>query len=200
MSTSRRHVLMYGLTAPFGLMSNTHSQAQTQVQAQDKNTSANSPDTHPLQQHLNTPRLVGQGKYVYWGFDVYMASLWTGERSLRSDQWQTQRLALELRYLRDFEGKDIAKRSVDEMHKQSPLPPNTAQAWLKTLEALFPNVRKGQSLTGIYVPNSGAQFLFNNAPLGMVADAELSKRFFAIWLSPQTSAPELRQKLFAEPN
>jgi hypothetical protein len=192
MSTSRRHVLMYGLTAPLAFMSH--------AQAQNKSTIANSPDTHPLQPHLNTPRLVGQGKYTYWGFDVYMASLWTGERSLRSDQWQTQRLALELRYLRDFDGKDIAKRSVDEMHMQNPLTPSTAQAWLKTLEALFPNVRKGQSLTGIYVPNSSAQFLFNNAPLGTIADTELAKRFFAIWLSPQTSAPELRLKLFSEQN
>jgi hypothetical protein len=38
----------------------------------------------------------------------------------------------------------------------------------------------------------------NNKPLGKIADAELAKRFFAIWLSPQTSAPELRKKLFAE--
>jgi hypothetical protein len=97
-----------------------------------------------------------------------------------------------------FDGKDIAKRSVDEMHRQSPLSPETMNAWLKALEALFPNVLKGQSLTGIYVPNSSAQFLFNNKPLGKIADAELAKRFFAIWLSPQTSAPELRKKLFAE--
>lgn len=192
MSTSRRHLLMYGLTTPLGFMSH--------AQAQDKGATVNTPEPSPLQQHLNTPRLVGQGKYTYWGFDVYWASLWTGERALRSDQWQTQRLALELRYLRDFEGKDIAKRSIDEMHNQSPLSPSTAQAWLKTLETLFPNVRKGQSLTGIYVPNSSAQFLFNNLPLGTIADAELAKRFFAIWLSPQTSAPELRQKLFAEQN
>jgi hypothetical protein len=129
---------------------------------------------------------------------VYWASLWSGENMLRPDQWQTQRLALELRYLRDFDGKDIAKRSVDEMHMQSPLSAETSSVWLKALEALFPNVRKGQSLTGIYVPNAGAQFLFNNKPLGTLADAELAKRFFAIWLSPQTSAPELRKKLFAE--
>ena len=197
MTTSRRHALThlfkYGLASTLPLSFMAHGQDKD-----SSNTSAAA--QNPLQPHLNTPRLVGQGKYSYWGFDVYMASLWTGERSLRSEQWQTQRLALELRYLRDFDGKDIAKRSVDEMHMQSPLPPSTAQAWLKNLEALFPNVRKGQSLTGIYVPNSSAQFLFNNAPLGTITDTELAKRFFAIWLSPQTSAPELRLKLFAEQN
>ena len=190
MSTSRRNVLMYGLTAPLAFMSH--------AQAQDKSTTANSPDTHPLQPHLNTPRLVGQGKYTYWGFEVYLARLWRGEAALKADQWHTQRLALELRYLRDFAGKDIAQRSIDEMHQQSPLPSDKARAWLKTLENLFPNVRKGQSLTGVYVPDGEATFLFNDKPLGNVSDAELSKRFFAIWLAPQTSAPQLRQQLFAD--
>ena len=195
MTTSRRHTLThlfkYGLVSTLPLSFIAH--------AQDKDsTGTNATAQNPLQPHLNTPRLVGQAKYSFWGFDVYWASLWSEDNPLRSDQWHTQRLALELRYLRDFDGKDIAKRSVDEMHKQSPLSPETSSAWLKALEALFPNVRKGQSLTGIYVPNSSAQFLFNNKPLGKIADAELAKRFFAIWLSPQTSAPELRKKLFAE--
>jgi hypothetical protein len=197
MTTSRRHALThlfkYGLASALPI--------SFYAQGQDKDSAGtNATAQSPLQQHLNTPRLVGQGKYSYWGFDVYWASLWSGECTLRPDQWQTQRLALELRYLRDFDGKDIAKRSIDEMHMQSPLSAETLSAWLKALEALFPNVRKGQSLTGIYVPNAGAQFLFNNKPLGTLADAELAKRFFAIWLSPQTSAPELRKKLFAEQN
>lgn len=154
--------------------------------------------TNPLQPHLNAPRLVGQGKFSYWGFDVYVASLWSDASVLRADQWHTQRLALELNYLRDFEGKAIAKRSIDEMQQQSPLPPERARAWASTLEALFPDVRKGQRLTGIYVPGNSAHFLFNDKPLGSIADAELAQRFFAIWLAPNTSAPALRQQLLAD--
>jgi hypothetical protein len=195
MTTSRRqaltHVLKLGLATALPVPFIAHGQDKD-------NAGTGAAAQNPLQPHLNSPRLVGQGKYIYWGFDVYWASLWSEDNPLRSDQWHTQRLALELRYLRDFDGKDIAKRSVDEMHKQSPLAIETATAWLKALEALFPNIRKGQSLTGIYVPNSSAPFLFNNQPLGKITDAELAKRFFAIWLSPQTSAPELRKKLFAE--
>jgi hypothetical protein len=33
--------------------------------------------------------------------------------------------------------------------------------------------------------------------IGEIKDLELAKRFFDIWLSPQTSAPQLRKRLFA---
>jgi len=157
------------------------------------------PTTKRLQPYLNNPRLVGQGKFTFWGLDIYQASLWTGDNPLLPEQWHTQGLALELRYLRDFDGKDIAKRSLDEINGQSAVAKDKAQAWLKAMEDLFPNVRKGQSLTGIYLADKGAQFLFDNTVLGELKDPELAKRFFAIWLSPQTSAPELRQKLFSQP-
>ena len=44
-------------------------------------------------------------------------------------------------------------------------------------------------------PGQGAQFWFNGASRGRVADPLFSERFFGIWLSPQTSEPGLRGKL-----
>ena len=148
--------------------------------------------------YLGTPNLVGQAKFTYWGIDVYQASLWSSESGLTPEQWETKPLALDLLYLRDFKGADIAKRSIDEIQAQSPLPKTKAQAWLKSLEVIFPNVSKGQTLTGVYLPNAGMHFLFNGTYLGEIKDPELSKSFFDIWLSKQTSAPELRKKLFAK--
>jgi hypothetical protein len=55
---------------------------------------------------------------------------------------------------------------------------------LKLWRGFFLNVAKGQSLTGIYIPNAGAQFLFDNTVIGEIKDTELSKRFFDIWLAP----------------
>ena len=169
----------------------------TPLGAQGKPSDADPTRIKRLQPYLQTPTLIGQGKYTYWGFDVYNASLWANEASLVPEQWANQRIALELQYLRDFNGVDIAKRSIDEMHAQNALSKSKAGIWLKTLEGIFPNVAKGQSLTGIYIPNAGAQFLFDNTVIGEIKDTELSKRFFDIWLAPQTSAPDLRKKLFA---
>lgn len=199
---SRRFFVTLALVSTFGLTKN--------IWGQDKGLTSGTAPTAPtapipqnfkyLQDPLKSPRLVGKGNYTYWGFDVYSASLWTSDIALKPIDWAEQRLALDLLYLRDFAGKDIAKRSIDEILKQSPISEEKANAWLKTLETVFPNVHKGENLTGVYIPNSGAQFFFNGKPVGIVNDLELVKRFFAIWLSPQTSAPELRLKLFGELN
>jgi Chalcone isomerase-like len=165
--------------------------------AQTKTSEADSIRIKRLQPYLQTPTLIGQGKFTYWGFDVYVASLWASESSVNPEQWQKQRIALELNYLRDFKGPDIAKSSIDEIHTQSQLSKSRANLWLKTLEGIFPNIEKGQTLVGVYIPNVGAQFLDENTQIGEIKDIELAKRFFDIWLSPQTTAPQLRKRLFA---
>ncbi len=171
-----------------------------QLGAQTKTLDADPVKIKRLQPYLQTPNLIGQGKLTYWGFDVYVASLWASENSVNAEQWQMQRIALELNYLRDFKGADIAKSSMDQIKAQSPLTTSKATLWLKTLEGIFPNINKGQTLVGIYIPNVGAQFLQENALIGEIKDIELATRFFDIWLSPQTSAPQLRKRLIAAGN
>ncbi len=188
-SSNRRKVIVLGLLT--GLL------YVTQLGAQNRTPEADPVRIKRLLPYLQTPNLIGQGKYTYWGFDVYNASLWTSEATIAPDQWTNQRIALELQYLRDFKGSDIAKRSIDEIQAQSALPKNKASIWLKTMEEIFPSVGKGQSLTGIFIPNAGAQFLLDNTVIGEIKDPELAKRFFDIWLAPQTSAPDLRKRLFA---
>ena len=189
MQLSRRQSLVFGLATGFNFCAAAQDNALKNALSPDLEISKH------LQHHLIAPRVVGKGLFSVWGLDIYQATLWGGEKMLHSENWQTQRLALELRYARDFDGKDIAKRSIDEIHAQSPLTQDKAQAWLNTLEGLFPSVRKNHTLTGIYLPAASSPFLFNDKVIGSINDAELVQRFFAIWLSPKTSAPKLRRQL-----
>lgn len=50
---------------------------------------------------LRTPRLVGQHRLIYWGFEVYDISLWASAPFAAQD-WAKQLLVIDLRYLRDF--------------------------------------------------------------------------------------------------
>ncbi len=113
------------------------------------------------------------------------------------EDWAKQSLVLELRYLRDFKGADIAQRSIDEMNGQRTLTTTQKQTWLATLLRLIPNVRLGERLSGVYTPDKGMQLLHQDRLLGEVADAELAQRFFGIWLAPETSQRQLRQQLLA---
>ncbi len=145
---------------------------------------------------LSAPRLVGGHRFTYWGFDVYDASLWASA-AFAPEAWDRQDLILELRYLRDFKGADIAQRSIDEMHAQRALSPAQKQNWAAALQSLIPDVRSGERLTGVYTPDQGMQLFHQDRLRGTVRDTELARRFFGIWLAPETSQRQLRQRLLA---
>ena len=145
---------------------------------------------------LNQPRLAGQGRYRYWGFDIYQALLWV-EPGFDRAALNTQRYALELRYLLPFKGRDIAQRSIDEMRRIGGMTDAQARQWLQDMTAAFPDVVLGDRLTGIHLPGRGALFLANGRPAAEVADPEFARLFFGIWLSDKTPEPRLRQALLA---
>lgn len=138
--------------------------------------------------------LRGQKRFRVWGFEVYDASLWTLP-SFNAAQAETQLLALELHYLRDFAAKDIAERSIKEMRRSGPMSAEQESRWMTDMLRVLPNVRQGDRLLGLQRPGEAAVFWHNGRPRGEVRDAEFARRFFGIWLSPQTSEPALRQAL-----
>lgn len=148
----------------------------------------------PSALHLNLApglRPWGRGEYRRFGFLVYEATLWAG------DDPQRPPLALRLDYKRKIAGKDIAAASIREMRRfvsdQSQL-----DAWGRQLEQLFPDVRDGDHLIGLWQPE-GAFFYQDWRPIGRVDDPLFARCFFAIWLDENTSAPELRAALLKAP-
>lgn len=131
-----------------------------------------------------------------WGFEVYDAKLWT-RPGFAPAQYARHPFALELHYLRGLKGDAIAQRSLDEMKRQGPINEPQAQAWLKAMQALFPDVQKGDRITGVHKPEQGAEFWVNERLVGQVNDPQFAQLFFGIWLSPQTSAPDVRKALLA---
>ncbi len=157
---------------------------------------ANSPPVE-LRVALPTAALAGQAKLTFWGFDVYQASLWVAP-GFSASAYADHGFALELVYLRDFSGADIAKRSLAEMARQAPIRDEQASRWGDQMRALFPDVKAGDRLTGIHLSGVGARFVINGRPLGEIVDPEFARLFFGIWLSPQTSEPKLRLALLRQ--
>jgi len=150
-----------------------------------------------LQADLPAASLSGQAKMTFWGFDVYQATLWVAPGFVAS-AYEQSAFALELAYLRDFKGADIAQRSMAEMRRQAPLDTELQVRWESRMRALFPDVKAGDRITGVHLPGAGALFWSNGRLLGEVRDSRFAKLFFGIWLSPQTSEPQLRQALLAQ--
>ncbi len=154
-----------------------------------------------LPQELNSflpqAAVSGQATLRYWGFDVYLATLWVAPGFVGADYAQST-FALELAYHRALKGADIAKRSIAEMRRQGPLRADEQSRWEDQMRALFPDVRSGDRITGVHLPNRGAIFWSNGRLLGEIHDATFAARFFGIWLSPQTSEPRMRQALLSQ--
>lgn len=141
-------------------------------------------------------RLSGQSLFRYFGFSVYIAKLWIGP-GFKAADFASHPLALDLEYQRDFAGADIADRSLSEMKRVGGFSDAQGAAWLAQMKQAFPDVKKGERLTGVLVPGSGARFLHNGKPVADIKDAEFARRFFGIWLAPTTSEPALRTALLA---
>jgi len=152
---------------------------------------------HPqeLRASLPTATLAGSKLLMYWGFAVYQARLWIAP-GFNPAAWERHAFALELTYQRDFRNRDIAQRSLDEMRRLGATDDQLGR-WQSVLRSAFPDVRKGDRITGVHEPGTGTTFLTNGRTTGTTADPEFGRLFFGIWLSPRTSEPALREALLA---
>jgi hypothetical protein len=60
---------------------------------------------------------------------------------------------------------------------------------------MWPDVREDDVLALEMSASGRSTFLLNGKPLGSIDDPEFGPSFLAIWLSPDTSRPELRRLL-----
>lgn len=144
-----------------------------------------------LASHYGPMREVGSGRLRYLGFHVYDARLWADAVPFSVDR----KFALGLRYARTFKGSDIAARSTQEIRALGSTDETQLGRWLQRMQEVFVDVAAGDELLGVHEPGVGARFYLNGRRLGEIADPAFARAFFAIWLDPKTSAPQLRAAL-----
>ena len=141
-------------------------------------------------------RLQGQATLRFLGLHVYDARLWVAAAPVPAEgDWAAAPLALELQYARTLKGALIAERSLKEMRRQGDIDAASAERWLGAMTQLFPDVKASERLTGVLVPGAGVRFFHDGRLVGDQREAAFARRFFGIWLAPQTSEPGLRERL-----
>ena len=146
-----------------------------------------------LTSELPAARWRGTGVLRFLGLHIYDAHLWSADAV--TGDGAAQPLALVLVYARQLVGEQIASRSLKEMNRIGRINDEQSARWLTAMTQLFPDVKDGDRLTGIQRPGVGTRFFLNGQFRGEVADAEFTRLFFGIWLSPRTSEPRLREQL-----
>lgn len=173
------------------------AQAQAPLPAAAPEAAASMRDARPEPKDaLAQGKLIGQARLTVWGFDIYDARLWA-PAAFSAGNFAASALALELRYLRNFQALDIAERSIKEMRRSQPVSDAQAAQWKADMLRVIPDVRKGDRITGVHRPGQGAAFWVNGQASGEVRDADFARLFFGIWLSPDTSEPRMRAALLA---
>jgi hypothetical protein len=159
---------------------------------------AASPAPVAVAEQLSQARLAGEGELRWFGLKVYAAQLWVGPQAFRPERAASLPFALQLHYATGLKGDLIAERSLQEIERMGFGDPQRRGRWLAEMKRLFPNVARGDRLTGFHEPGRGARFFHNDRPIGTVDDPDFASAFFAIWLDERTVAPSLREALLRQ--
>ena len=150
----------------------------------------------PPQVALLAPNLQvqGGGELTFFGISVYDGYYWSPTRGWAQDG----PFALDLHYHRALDGEKIAERSVGEITKLGYGTAEQRSRWGEEMKRVFPDVRRGDRLTGVHLPGGVVRYFLNGKSIGEIADPGFARAFFGIWLDPKTSQLDFRQMLLGE--
>lgn len=142
---------------------------------------------------------VGQAQLTMFFFDIYESQLLTPNGGYVVGQDITPHpLALSITYQRDISQKQLLDATVEQWqklgYKQSEM-----LEWAARLENIFPDIEEGNSLTYVTDGYRGSFFyskpMVNDRLIGSIEEEAFNDAFLAIWLSPNTEYPGLRERL-----
>lgn len=143
--------------------------------------------------------VVGQATLSWLWLDIYSSQLRSPDGHYRQEGDVTPHpVALDIRYLRDISRKQLLEATQDQWNKLG-FDPQRSAAWIATLTAMLPDVKAGERLVYVSDGAGGQMYFFSQQGeqrlLGSVEDQRMNDAFLAIWLSPKTEYPQLRNQL-----
>ena len=127
--------------------------------------------------------------FRWWGFKIYNAQVWTPKADQPNFE---QEVLLHLTYARDIKDEDLLESTYDEWEDLKLLN-SKSQQWLKELKVIWPDVKKGDSLT-TYWDGKVTHFYQGKKLLGTVTDKAFGPIFLKIWLHPKSKTRKLLKK------
>lgn len=140
---------------------------------------------------------VGRATLSWGPFEVYHSSLLTPDGKYQAQKWPQ---ALSIEYLRSIDSQELTKATEEQWQKLGLERDAQKNGWLETVEKTWPDVSNGSEIVFLATA-TGGQF-YSRAPnsvmivpIGHSFSPEFRDAFLAIWLSPATQYPDLRNKL-----
>ena len=108
--------------------------------------------------------------------------------------YRSQLKGYEIEYLIDVPAARLVERTLSEWQSMDKAHPRQG-IWLAELELLWPDISAGDVLTLDIGADGHSVFYRNGTLLGSVDDPDFGPHFAGIWLSPDSSRPQLRLAL-----
>ncbi len=136
-------------------------------------------------------QMVGEARLKFLFWSVYDSRLYTADGDYQAGE---RPVRLDIQYLINIDSDDLVARTASEWEAQQRRHERQDQ-WLQALASLWPDVSESDTISLEIQEDNRAVFYRNGELLGSLDDPDFGQYFLDIWLSPQTTRPELRAKL-----
>lgn len=134
---------------------------------------------------------VGQGTMSWMFLNIYDAALLTPDGNYQKGTYPQ---ALTITYLKNINKNRLIKATKEQWQLQRFSDENINE-WLHSIDEIWPDIKDGDRLTFYVGEDKKGYFYHNDTLLGGIENQAFSGAFLAIWLSEQTSQPQLRRQL-----
>ncbi|PWQ93976.1 chalcone isomerase family protein [Leucothrix arctica] len=143
--------------------------------------------------HLKT---VGKAEMRWLLFPLYQVELKTADGRYQQNQYPQ---TLDILYRRNIDKQDLLT-ATDNQWQRLGIGMAQRQQWITQLGSIWPSIKRGDKLGFNIAADGSNNFSYNGKNIGGVNDAKFGESFLAIWLSPKTSQPGVRQLLIGLTN
>ena len=141
--------------------------------------------------------LIGQTKLRRLGLHIYDASFWM-QKDRASSSVAANLCALSITYARNIKVNRLLSSTNKEWKRLGFANRYPLDTWLDLLKDIWPDIKKGDQLVVVSIPDGETVFFDKNKKLGTVQDPEFGPAFLAIWLDEKSRYQKNRKELLGE--
>ncbi|MGL6040952.1 MAG: hypothetical protein ACRC01_07110, partial [Deefgea sp.] len=107
-------------------------------------------------EHIPQAQAIGSGDLRWFGLRIYTAKLWSETKPFDMNA----PFALELTYHRNISREQFVETSLDEITRLfgTRYSAETLKRWEAEMQRAFTDVKSGDQLIGVFIPNQGSRF------------------------------------------
>lgn len=140
---------------------------------------------------------VGRGEMRWMWFELYRARLLTLSGQYSAAERTLYPQMLDIEYYRQIDSKDLVEATLEQWQHLG-FGEQEIKQWQDALVSAWPNVNSGDRLSFLVKNDDVGEFFYNDKSIGEISVTGFAQAFLAIWLSENTSRPDLRAQLLGE--